>query len=198
MLSFDPSGIVDGLDALGITTLVYDAAPTLDDAYAQFEQLGAATGHVGDAAESVARISSELEEIAATVPERDEPLTYYHEIDDTLFTATSSTFVGDLYALAGLENIADSADDGSGFPQLSAELIVDADPDLIFLADTICCGQDAETVAARAGWANLTAVRDGQVIELDDDIASRWGPRVADFLRTVVAAVAGVPVSTGS
>ena len=87
---------------------------------------------------------------------------------------------------------ADQADaDGSawGYPQVSAESLLDADPDLIFLADTRCCAQDAETVAARPGWESLTAVKTGRIVELDDDVASRWGPRIVDFLRAIVNAV---------
>ena len=115
-----------------------------------------------------------------------------HELDDTLYTVTSSTFIGEVYTLAGLVNAADPADaDGSawGYPQLSAEYLLDADPDLIFLADTRCCAQDAETVAARPGWESLTAVETGRIVELDDDVASRWGPRIVDFLRAIVNAV---------
>ena len=131
------------------------------------------------------------------MPERDAAPTYYHELDDTLYSVTSSTFIGELYALAGLANIADEADpDGEfgGYPQLSAELIVAADPDFVFLADTECCGQTAETLAARPGFADLSAIADGNVVELSDDIASRWGPRVVDLLATIVEATASVPV----
>jgi iron complex transport system substrate-binding protein len=132
---------------------------------------------------------AEIQKItAASRPER--PLTYYHELDKNLYTATSSTFIGQLYKQLGMENIADAADkEGTGYPQLSAEYVVKADPDLIFLADTKCCGQSAKTVAARDGWDRLTAVKTGGVVELDDDVASRWGPRVVDFLKTVAAKV---------
>jgi iron complex transport system substrate-binding protein len=103
---------------------------------------------------------------------------------------TSQTFIGQVYGLAGLENIADEAEGaGTLYPQLSAEYIIDADPDLVFLADTKCCGESADTVAARPGWDQLTAVTGGAVVALDDDIASRWGPRVVNFLETVVEAV---------
>ena len=122
---------------------------------------------------------------------RPEALTYYHELDPTFFTVTSATFIGQVYTLLGLDNIADPADaDGYGYPQLSAEYIVEQDPDLIFLADTKCCGQTPETVAARPGWSELTAVTTGAIVPLDDDVASRWGPRVVDFLRTVATKVA--------
>ena len=75
------------------------------------------------------------------------------------------------------------------YPQLSQEFIVDADPDLIFLACTIYCGETADSVGARDGWAAMSAVANGNVIEMNDDIASRWGPRSVDYLEQVVAAV---------
>ena len=78
--------------------------------------------------------------------------------------------MGGLFALLGMENIADPADAaGTGYPQLSAEFILAADPDFIFLADTSCCGQSAATVAERPGWAGLQAVAEGRVVPLDDD-----------------------------
>lgn len=195
ILSGDRDDIVAGLAAVDVPSLVFDAAATLDDSYAQLEQLGAITGHVGDAAEVVAGMQAEIDELVASVPERDVPLTYFHELDDTLYTVTSQTFIGEIYALAGLENVADAADpDGEsfGYPQLSAEYLVDADPDLFFLADTKCCGQDASTVAARPGFGSLRAVTEGHVVELDDDIASRWGPRVVDLLRAIIEATADI------
>jgi iron complex transport system substrate-binding protein len=181
----DPGELVSGLNALHIPVLLLPAANALDDTYGQIEQLGAATGHVGDAAELVGQMKSDIDDITASLPAEAEPASFYHELDNTFFSATSSTFIGTIYGLAGLRNIADDADDGSGYPQLSAEYIIQQDPDLVFLADTKCCGQDASTVAARPGWDQLSAVKGENVVELDDDIVSRWGPRIVDFLRTV-------------
>ena len=192
VLSYDPGDVVAGLEAAGIATLLQGAAYTLADTYDQITALGAITGDVDEAAVLVADMQSEIADLAASVQERDEPLSYYHELDDTLYTVTSSTFIGEVYALAGLVNTADAADpDGSswGYPQLSAEYLLDADPDLIFLADTRCCSQTAATVAERPGWETLTAVTNGAVVELDDDVASRWGPRIVDLLRVIVDSV---------
>jgi iron complex transport system substrate-binding protein len=189
--------IVAGLEAAGAEVLVQDAAATLEDTYDQVAELAVVTGHEDEGAELVAEMRADIDELVASVPDRDAAPTYYHELDDTLYSVTSETFIGELYALAGLENIADEADpDGEfgGYPQLSAELIVAADPDFIFLADTECCGQTAETLAARPGFADLSAIADGNVVELSDDIASRWGPRVVDLLATIVEATASVPV----
>jgi iron complex transport system substrate-binding protein len=190
VLSFDPGGIVDGLEALAIPTLLQPAAAELADAYGQIEQLGLATGHPDEAAELVASMEEDIAALAEELPAFDEPVTYYHELDDTYYTATSETFIGQIYALFGLENIADEAKGAaSGYPQLSAEYILEADPDLIFLADTKCCGQSAATVAKRPGWDGLAAVRTGSIVELDDDVASRWGPRIVDLLRDVAEAI---------
>jgi iron complex transport system substrate-binding protein len=190
VIADDGTDLSSALGELDIPVLVHPAAATLDDTYAQMEDLGEATGHPDEAGTAVERLRSDIEELAADAPETDAPLTYYHELDDTYYSVTTDTFIGQLYELAGLRSIADRADgDAGGYPQLSEEFIVDADPDLIFLADTKCCGQTAETVAERPGWDQLTAVRQGAVVELDDDIASRWGPRVVDLLGTVVDAV---------
>ncbi|MEC8919577.1 MAG: ABC transporter substrate-binding protein [Actinomycetota bacterium] len=192
VLSYDPGDVVAGLEAAGVATLLQGAAYTLADTYDQITALGAITGDVDEAAALVAGMQSEMAELAASVRERDEPLSYYHELDDTLYTVTSSTFIGEVYALAGLVNAADAADpDGAswGYPQLSAEYLLDVDPDLIFLADTKCCSQTAVTVAERPGWRALTAVTNGAVVELDDDVASRWGPRVVDLFRVIVHSV---------
>ncbi len=192
VLSFDPGDVVAGLDAAGVPAIVHGAAVTLDDTYRQIEQLGAAAGHIGGSAELVLAMQTDLDAIVAELPDGAAGLTYYHELDNTYFSATSSTFIGQLYSLLGLENIADAADpdgDSFGFPQLSAEYIVEANPDLIFLADTKCCEATAESVAARDGWDQITAVQQDGVVELDDDVASRWGPRLTEYLRTIADAI---------
>jgi iron complex transport system substrate-binding protein len=190
-------GLSASLEELDIDVLVAPAAQDLDDVYDQLLDLGEATGHEDEAEDVVDDLRSEIEALAAEVPEREEPLSYYHELDSTLYSVTSGTFIGALYEIAGLENIADAADaDGQsgGYPQLSAEYLVDADPDLVFLADTKCCAQTLETFAARPGFADLTAVTEGRVVLLDDDVASRWGPRIVDLLRQIVETVQSIPV----
>lgn len=186
----DFTGLGEQLDAIDIAWWDGPAAMTLDDTYAQIEQLGAVTGRVAEAAELVAQMQADIDAIVAQTVVPDEPLSLYHELDPTYFSVDSTTFIGELYSLLGLQNIADRAEgDSGGFPQLNAEFIVSADPDLIFLADTKCCAESAETVAARDGWGAIAAVANGNVIEMDDDVASRWGPRVVDYLAEVSAAV---------
>jgi iron complex transport system substrate-binding protein len=184
-------GLVAQLDDLGLETYLGPAAATLGDAYTQIEQLGALTGHVGEAAEVVGQMETDIASLTTDVPELAQPLSVYHELDPTFFSVTSSTFIGQIYSMFGLRNIADETEDSAGgYPQLNQEFIVSNDPHIIFLADSECCQQDAASVAARDGWSDLSAVTNGLVFSMSDDIASRWGPRTVDYVRDVRAAVA--------
>jgi iron complex transport system substrate-binding protein len=192
ILSFDPGDVRAGLAALNIPTLLFAPPATLDDVYDQIAALGEATGLNGEAVALAGSMEAEVSRIVSAVSPGGDAITYYFELDPTLYTLTSGTFVGGLLDLLGLENIADPADsDGAGYPQLSAEFVIASDPDFIFLADTQCCGQSAATLAARPGWDSLAALARGRVVGLDDDIASRWGPRLVNLLEVVAAAVRG-------
>jgi iron complex transport system substrate-binding protein len=198
VLSDDTNKIKDQLTALKIPVYVAPAATTLDDSYRQLADLGTLTGHPTEAAAQVQHMKDDIAKIAAGAKPRAKPLSYYYELSPDFYSATSKTFIGSVIAQAKLTNIADPADaDGKagGYPQLSAESIVAANPDLVFLADTKCCKATPDTVKARPGWGTVTAVAKGQVVNLDDDVASRWGPRVVDLLKQVVDAANKVPAA---
>ncbi len=189
--AYDPGGLVAALRSLGIRVLLQDAAKTIDEAYAQMLQLGTVTGHVSQARALVARMKKRIGELVARGTRRARGLTVYHELEPDLYSATSKTFIGQIYSLFGLKNIADAADSaGSGYPKLSAEYVVSQSPDIVVLADIRCCGQSARTVAARPGWRSISAVRTGTIVRIDDSIASRWGPRIVNLVRAVAAALA--------
>ncbi|HEX5903587.1 MAG TPA: ABC transporter substrate-binding protein [Actinomycetota bacterium] len=184
----EPGDLGASLEALGITALQLDAAPTLEVAFDQIEQLGVATGHAAEAETVVADLRAQVDVLVErAVPSA--ALSFYFELDDTFYSVTSKTFIGQLFDLLGLENIADAAGkESGGYPQLSAEYIIESDPDLIFLADTECCGQTPDTVAERPGWDEIAAVSNGGVVPLDEDVAQRWGPRVIDLLNEIASA----------
>lgn len=175
-----PEDLATGLQAAGVELLTLTAPATIEDAYTQIEQIGAATGHDAQASELVGQMRADIDAIVARTPA--EPLTYFHELDDTLYTVTGESFIGQIYGLFGLENIADAVGAGNPYPQLQSEYVVSANPSLIFLADAQCCSVTAESVGARAGWADVAAVQDGRVYALDADVASRWGPRIVDLV----------------
>jgi iron complex transport system substrate-binding protein len=188
--AFDPSGLVKGLRKLGIPVLLQPAATNLGDAYAEIEDLGLATGHEPGAKAVVTRMRDRIAELVASAS-AGKSIAVYHELGPDYFSATSKTFIGSIYKLLGAENIADGAGGKApDYPQLSAEYILSANPEVIVLSDTKCCGQSSETVAGRPGWSKIAAVRNGHVIPVDDDIASRWGPRTVDFVEIVARAIA--------
>ncbi|MEC9034124.1 MAG: ABC transporter substrate-binding protein, partial [Actinomycetota bacterium] len=151
VISYDPGDLVVGLELLDIDVVMQGTALSVEDTYSQITELGELTGHSEEAQELSDSISADLASLAENPVGTG--LTYFHEVDATLYTATSSTFIGQLYALLGLENIADPADEqGWGYPQLSPEYIVSANPDLIFLADAIY-GESLDTLMERPGWS---------------------------------------------
>lgn len=188
--------LLDALDRAGIPHWEGPAAVGIGDTFTQIRELGEATGHIDEAEALVAQLQDDLEALLDRIdslPAIETPLTYYHELDNTYYSVTSETFIGSTYSLLGLRNIADLAEDQSyGYPQLSAEFILDKDPDIIFLACTLYCGETPESVSARPGWDVLSAVANGHVVPLNDDIASRWGPRTVEHMAAVVGAVEAV------
>jgi iron complex transport system substrate-binding protein len=185
VISQNAGHIETQLGELRIPVIYAPAPANLNGAYAQMRELGAVTGHAAQAGAVVGRLKARVARIVASVPRRTRPLTVYHELDQTLYSASSKTFVGQVYALLGFRNIADRATKAGVYPQLSSEYVTASNPSLVVLADTVCCGQTAAKVAARPGWGNLTAVRDHHVLGVDDTVASEWGPRIVDFLAQV-------------
>ena len=183
--------IQEELELLGINVFVASSAVDLDEVYSQIAEIGDITGNSDGASVLVAQMKEQIEAIVASIDVPAEPLTYFHELDPTLYSVTSSTFIGQIYSMAGVENIADAAD-GAGtsqYPQLTQEFILESDPDIIFFADAQCCSQTVATISERPGWSELTAVRNQHVFEMNADIASRWGPRLVQFLDTVLSAL---------
>ena len=200
LISNDMNKITEQLESISsrkITVWTGAAAASLDDVYKQINELGELTGRTSEAADLVKSMKARID---AAVPKSGWGISYpaYYELDNTFYSVTSNTFVGALMKQTGFVSIADGVEEGNDYPQLNAEAIVKANPSVIFLADTKCCQQTAATVGARAGWSGIRAVTDGNVVELDDDIASRWGPRIVDLIETFAKAFDTVAKSSAA
>ncbi|MFM9142167.1 MAG: ABC transporter substrate-binding protein, partial [Actinomycetota bacterium] len=175
----------DSLEILKIPVFVEPAARNLSDTYREIRLLGQAVDK-NRAAKNLVRDMKKR--IAKTISDSKakKRVTFFHELDNTLYTATSKTFIGRVYKDFGLINVADAAmgADKSGYPQLSAEYLIRSNPQLIFLANAQY-GETKESVKSRPGWQAISAVKNGRIIELPADLPSRWGPRVADFYEFV-------------
>jgi iron complex transport system substrate-binding protein len=195
VISNDMDNITAKLTALSIPVLDLPATTTVAGVYSEITELGEATGHRAQASQEDATIKTDIAKIVASEPKHTKPLTYYYELSTApYYSVTSSTFIGSLLSLLGMKSIADAATGAAasgGYPSLSAEFILKANPDYIILADTGATGggQDAATVSSRPGWSVLTAVKDKHIISLNADIASRWGPRIVDLLQDVESGI---------
>jgi iron complex transport system substrate-binding protein len=192
ILSYDPGDAMSGFAALGIPAVLFaPPGPTdLDGVYAEWLDLGRASGQTESAEALVAQVSRDIDLIVDDLPQTLRSFTYFIELDSTLFTVAPGSLLDTVFGMLGMTNVI--GPDAGPFPQVSTEFLLDADPDFVFLADTVCCGQTAETVAARPGWDELSAVQNGNVVELDDSIASRWSHRIVELLRVVAKEVSGI------
>ncbi len=187
-------GLVSGLTKLGVPVLIEPAATNLAGAYAQIDQIGQATGHDAQGEQTVATMKTQIAADVKRAGSSHEDLTYYWELNaNPYYSVTSATFIGQIVSLFGLKNIADAANKASdgGYPEVSEEYIVAARPLIIFLADNQAAdgGQTPAVVARRPGWAVIPAVKDHEIIGLNDDIASRWGPRLPQLVAEIAQAV---------
>ncbi len=186
VVAYDANDLVAGLTALEIPVLFSGAPIDIEGGYAVLQELAAAVGRSDEAAALIDEMRAAIEEAVATGP--GVPLRVYHELDENYFSASSAGFIGAVYSALGVVNIADEADSaGTGFLQLTEEYIVAADPELIVITDQVA--YTADDVASRPGWSEVTAVREGNIVVVEADTASRWGPRLPDFIRAIAEAL---------
>lgn len=193
IIASDANDLVAGLTELEIPVLISAAPADIDSGYDDMAEIGLVTGNVDETADAITAMRDEMAAAVDAAPEI--PLRVYHELDDSFFSASSNGFIGAAYAELGAENIADAADsDGTGFPQLTEEYILEADPELIVITDQVAYTPD--DVAARPGWDQVTAVRNGNIVVVEADIASRWGPRLPQFVSALTEAMASAAASS--
>jgi iron complex transport system substrate-binding protein len=189
VISYSPKDFAGALAKAHIRVLLQPFAVSFKDAYAQMVQLGKVTGHAKEATALVSRMKARIAKLVRSAPKK--ALSVYDELSPDYYSATGASIIGEIFRLFGLRNIADAAPGAStsGAVQLSAEYIVSSSPDLIVLADTRCCGASRASVSGRPGWHTIKAVKKGAIAVVDDSIASRWGPRLVNFVNAVSSAL---------
>ena len=174
---------VKALESLGLTVYYLKNPTSLEEMYGNLETIAKLTGHEADAATLIASLKGRVAAVdgkIATVTSR--PSAFY-ELDATdpakPYTAGPGTFIDLLIQRAGGTNIAGTSKDQ--YPQLSLEQVVALNPSFILLGDA-AYGATPDAVKARPGWGSLSAVKNGNVIAVDDNLFSRPGPRLVDGL----------------
>jgi iron complex transport system substrate-binding protein len=184
--------IRNALVKLGIPVLMEKAPATLNHVYAENTLLAKVTDRQDGAIKLNAAMAKSIKDVLAKA-KKSSKIRIFHELDDTYYSVTSNTFIGKVYKDFSAVNIADAASgaDNSGYPQLSAEYLLKSDPQVIFLADAQY-GVMADSVSKRAGWSQISAVKNKKIVELPADVPSRWGPRLVDFYKLIGASLAKV------
>jgi iron complex transport system substrate-binding protein len=180
------------LEKLNIKVFLERAPLDLSQAYLEITALGRATGKISGAQTVVSEMKSKIS-AAIKKGKVSKKVTFFHELDNTLYSATSDSFIGKVYRDFNLTNIADPAAtaDSAGYPQLQSEYIIKANPKIIFLSDAQY-GESIATLSKRAGWNGIAAIKSKNVVALPEDIPSRWGPRLVDFYEFISTALSNV------
>ncbi|MFN8463264.1 MAG: cobalamin-binding protein [Anaerolineales bacterium] len=174
---------VKSLEDLGITVYYLKDPVTFAELFTQVELFGQLTGHEEEANALADSLSARVDAVTAAVANVTEKPKVFYEIDGTdaskPWTTGPGTFIDTMINMAGGVNVGGVL--SAPYAQISAEEIVSQNPDIIVLGDA-AFGVTSESVAARAGWGEITAVKDGNIFPFDDSLASRPGPRLVDGL----------------
>ena len=180
------------LEKLKIKVFFERAPLDLKEAYLEITALGRTTGKISGAQNVISNMKSKIS-AAIKKGKTSKKITFFHELDNTLYSATSDTFIGKVYKDFNFINVADQAAtaDSAGYPQLQSEYVIKSNPKIIFLADAQY-GESLETLTKRAGWNGIAAIKNKNVVALPEDIPSRWGPRLVDFYEFIASSTAKV------
>lgn len=183
-----PTAVIEQLTDLGLAVMTL-YPESLDEIYADIELVGRALDRDDEARTLVEDMESRVEAVQTAVADLERPRTFYEVgvFEGAIYTAGDGSFLASLIETAGGDPITGDALSTS----IQLEDLVAADPELILLGDasydpTIT----AESVAARPGWETMTAVADGRVVPVAEDIViTRPGPRIVDGLEALARAI---------
>ena len=176
--------LVKQLEDLGLTVYYLKNPTTLEGMYTNLETVAGLTGH--DATELVDSLKTRVAAIDEKIMPLSSRISVFYEIDATdptnPWTYGPGTFGDLLIDRAGGYNIGNIASDP--YPQLSLEQIVEANPVVIMLGDSMW-GVTPISVLDRPGWGSIEAVKTNSIFPIDDNLISRPGPRLVDGLEQI-------------
>ncbi|MSQ41497.1 MAG: ABC transporter substrate-binding protein [Dehalococcoidia bacterium] len=171
---------------LKLNVLYQQEASSIDGVYEQIILLGRVTGNSEQAQRVVAQMRTRIEAVTQGVADVPQGPRVFYEVTKDLYTAAPNTFIGGMFIAIKARNIAAGAP--SPFPQLTAEAVIAADPEVVMLGDA-AFGESYDTVAKRPGWAAVSAVKNRRVYAIDTNIVDRPGPRIADGIEALARAL---------
>ena len=182
--AFDFNGIIDGLEALNLNYVLLPPARNFDEVYTQIMEIGNLINKSEESIDLVSEMENDVAEIIENFSAQN--VKVFHEIGYTygIYTVNENSFIGEIYNLLGVDNIANFKEDpfGSGYPEFSEEEILMANPNLIIVGHSDYLNKDLST---RVGWEEITAIQSGNLFFLDENLANNWGTNTVDLLNTL-------------
>ncbi len=174
---------VKSLEDLNLTVYYLSNPKSINEIDDLLEVVGTLTGHEKEASELAASLNERIDAVLAIAAKAaSKPLVFY-ELDATdpakPWTPGPGSYMDELIQAAGGRNVGSVLQ--SAWAEISIEELMVQNPDIILLGDSNY-GVTVEQVAARTGWENLSAVKNGSVYVFNDDLVSRPGPRMVDGL----------------
>ena len=183
-MAFDFNGIIDGLEALNLNYVLLPPARNFDEVYTQIMEIGNLINKSEESIDLVSEMENDVAEIIENFSAQN--VKVFHEIGYTygIYTVNENSFIGEIYNLLGVDNIANFKEDpfGSGYPEFSEEEILMANPNLIIVGHSDYLNKDLST---RVGWEEITAIQSGNLFFLDENLANNWGTNTVDLLNTL-------------
>jgi iron complex transport system substrate-binding protein len=165
---------------LRLTVLYLEEPTSIQGVLDQITMLGRLTERSSEAERLVASMRQRIDAVTSKVANVTSGPRVFYEVSPDLYTASPETFIGSSLRLLKAQNIAQGA--RTAFPQLSAETVIGANPEVVILSDGESAKQDVETVSSRPGWADVAAVKSKRIFPIDPNLANRPGPRVVEAL----------------
>jgi len=177
---------VKALEDLGVTVFYLSNPKDMESMYQNLLTVAQMTGHELEARLLVEKLRKRVSAVTEKIQDLSDQPTVFYEMDATdpnaPFTAGSGTFVDMLISMAGGKNVGNVL--SSPWAAISSEELVVQNPNIILLGDA-AYGVTPESVAQRAGWEGIDAVKNSHIYAFDDNLVSRPGPRLVDGLEAL-------------
>jgi iron complex transport system substrate-binding protein len=181
-----PRSQLEQLSAQGIPYVLF-ADRTLEDVFKTIRLAGVITGHVDEADDLATSLSERVDAVVAKTlaPNVTTPRVYVEYYP--MWTYGPGSFGDDMIALAGGMNIAENA--SSEYPEITSEFVVIQDPEIIIYTTGVMSQTNDSSFAERPGWENITAIETDHIYSIDDNLLSRYGPRIVDGFEQLAAMI---------
>ena len=182
---------VAALESAGIKVVVSDAQD-IEGVYTAINLIGDLTGSQEEAAALCDSMKATFDELSAAAAELEGGSIYFEvsPLEWGLWTAGNHTFMNEAAEMLGLTNI---FADVEGWAEVSEEQVIERNPDYI-MTITMYWGEGdtpEEEIMKRAGWEEVNAVKNAQILNLPNNELSRPGPRLADGVQMLYDFVYG-------